>query len=323
MRVLIITSEWPSFIYPERVPFLVDEVKSLQKAGLSMEIFAFQGEKNLINYMKYWLAVRKKHNFDQFDLIHAHFGQSGLLSLPSRKPLVVTFHGSDLQGIVNLDGNYSFEGRILQFVSWFISQKAHQVIVSSEHLKKFLPKKLRVHVIPPGIDLDLFKPMPQKEVRCQLGLSLEKLLVIFLGNPKNPVKRYHLAEESVNILRKRMNVELIPLYGISHRKVPLFMNASDALILTSIHEGSPTVIKEALACNLPIVSVDVGDVYHRISNVSGCVLCAKDNPELIAEGLAKVLCSRTRIKGREAVADCDLKLTAEKITAVYRSALCH
>ena len=99
------------------------------------------------------------------------------------------------------------------------------------------------------------------------------------------------------------------------------MSAADALVLTSMHEGSPNVVKEALACNLPVVAVDVGDVRHRIGAVAGCVLCADDRPETVAAGLVAVLQRGRHIAGRETVLDLDERITAEKTIAVYRQAI--
>jgi glycosyltransferase involved in cell wall biosynthesis len=108
---------------------------------------------------------------------------------------------------------------------------------------------------------------------------------------------------------------------VPHALVPVYMNACDALVLTSRHEGSPTVIKEALACNLPIVTVDVGDVHQRLDPVEGCLVCANDAPETIAAGLAQVLQSGGRVAGREAVAELDERVIVQKIVDLYRAVL--
>lgn len=154
-----------------------------------------------------------------------------------------------------------------------------------------------------------------------MSLPLDKSLVLFAADPKRTVKRFQLAEKSVQLVKSRLDVELIVISGIPHDEVPLYMNACDALILTSHHEGSPTVVKEALACNLPIVSVDVGDVRERIVGIEGCLLCYDDSPEAIADRIAHVLEASTRVPGREAVADLDERINAQKIISVYRQVL--
>jgi glycosyltransferase involved in cell wall biosynthesis len=130
-----------------------------------------------------------------------------------------------------------------------------------------------------------------------------------------------LAQAAVDLVRRTFNVELITVSGVPHKLVPLYMNACDVLILTSKHEGSPTVVKEALACDLPIVSVDVGDVRNRIEGIQGCILCSDDSPETIASALSRIFQHRNRIQGRETVADLREELIVEKIIGVYRSAI--
>jgi teichuronic acid biosynthesis glycosyltransferase TuaC len=322
VRVLMITNEWPTPEHPEWGPFIVQQVEYLRKAGVDVEVFSFHGKGNPINYLRAWLRLRRLHDMQQFDLIHAQFGQSGLVALPSRLPMIVTCWGSDLQGIVGANGRYTVAGRVLQLLSRYVARHAKEIIVVSERLAKCLPHGLPVHVIPHGVDLDRFRPIPQPEARRQLRLPLDKRLVLFAAlNPREPVKRHHLAQEAVALLRTQFDVELVTVSGVPHELVPVYMNACDVLVVTSRHEGSPTVVKEALACNLPVVSVDVGDVRQRIEGVQGCVLCADDSPETIAEGLAQVLRVRSRIRGRDTVADLDVRVVAQRIIEVYRSAL--
>jgi teichuronic acid biosynthesis glycosyltransferase TuaC len=256
----MITSEWPIGNHPEQGVFVVQQVKDLRKANVAVTVFPFRGNKNPVNYLKSWWSLRRQHDFDRFDLIHAQFGQSGLLALPARVPMVVTFHGSDLQGDVGSDGRYTKAGMALQLVSRYIASRAKEIIVVSEHLK-YLLHRSKVHVIPCGVDLDLFRPIPQLQARKELGLPSGKPLVLFAAlNPENPVKRYALAQQAVTLLKSKFDVELITVCRAPHESMPLYMNACDVMVLTSKHEGSSTVVKEGLACNLPVVSVDVGDV---------------------------------------------------------------
>jgi teichuronic acid biosynthesis glycosyltransferase TuaC len=177
------------------------------------------------------------------------------------------------------------------------------------------------HVIPSGLDVELFRPMPQTEARRRVGLPLDKHLILFVGNPERPEKRYDLARAALAMLHNQLIVELVVVNDIPHAVIPYYMNACDALLLTSSHEGSRNVVKEALACNLPVVSVDVGDVRQRIGCIEACVLGADDLPETIAAGLAQVLSRRTRINGRRTVRDLDEKRLAERVIAVYEQAI--
>jgi teichuronic acid biosynthesis glycosyltransferase TuaC len=316
----MVTSEWPSAGEPYRVPFLVQQVRHLRALSLTVDVFAFKGQKNPANYLKAWLRLRQQHHLANYDIIHAHFGQSGLLALPVKRPLVVTFHGTDLQGDVAHDGGYSRKGRLLPWLSYRVARKASAVILVAAHLKRFIPPAVSATVIPCGVDLELFHPAPREQARRRLGLPLDKKLVLFAANPQRPVKRYNLAQAAVHALADS-KVELVTTGAVAHTDMPIYMNACDALLLTSRHEGSPTVVKEALACNLPVVSVSVGDVAERLAGVAGCLVCNHDSPNAIAVALKEVLRNGRSSNGRAAIATLDERLMARQILSVYRRLL--
>jgi glycosyltransferase involved in cell wall biosynthesis len=202
-----------------------------------------------------------------------------------------------------------------------VARRADGVIVVSPAFKKLLPER-GCQVIPSGLDLELFRPASRSEARQELGLDPDAHLVFFGGDPTVARKRVGLAESAVEMLRGSFpDVQMIKPHNIPHEQMPLYMNACDALVLTSLHEGSPNVVKEALACNLPVVSVDVGDVRQRIGKIDGCVVCANDEAPTIAGGLAAVLKSGRRIHGRETVADLDEVQLTQRVIEVYHSAL--
>ena len=130
-----------------------------------------------------------------------------------------------------------------------------------------------------------------------------------------------MAQAALAKLHGQLSVELLVVKNVPHAVIPYYMNACDALLLTSSHEGSPNVVKEALACNLPVVSVNVGDVRQRIGNIEGCVLCADDLPQTIAAGLAQVLSRKERINGRRTVRNLDENRLVERVIAVYEQAI--
>lgn len=315
------TSEWPTPAHPEWVPFIVQQVACLRAAGLEVDVFPFRGAAKPANYLGSWRRLRRDLDLSQYDVIHAHFGQSGLICLPKPAPLVITFHGSDLQGIVRPDGNYAFSGRVLRQVSRLVARFADQVIVVSQHLTKYLPLGKSPHIIPGGIDLDLFQPQDLHAVRQRLGLAVDKRLVLFPADPHNPVKRYQLAVDAVSRLLPDIELELIVIQGVPHAEMPLYLNACDALLITSHHEGSPTVVKEALACNLPVVSVDVGDVRELVAGLPGCVVCENDTPETIARDLRLALERIHRPRLRPAVAHLAESQVAARVIQVYERAL--
>ena len=319
LHVLMVTSEWPTAARPEWVPFIVQQVDYLRQAGIDVDVFPFRGAKNPVNYLKAWLAAQKKMRSQNYDVVHAQFGQSGLIGLPKRLPLVVTFHGSDLQGDVSPDGHYTFHGRLLQVISKFVAWCADEVIVVSAALGQTLGQRSSYHLIPSGLDLNLFQPMDRAKARQELGLPQNKKLVLFGGRPEMPVKRYALARQAVSLIQYP-EVELIALSSVAHQKMPLYINACDVIVLTSLHEGSPTIVKEALACNIPIVSTDVGDVRERIDSIDGCIVCEDDRPGTIAAGLTKVLKRAERIEGRKTVLELDEHRLAQKLLSVYQAA---
>jgi glycosyltransferase involved in cell wall biosynthesis len=320
-RVLLVTSEWPSPEHPNAGIFIQREVDCLRAAGAEIEVFAFRGRQQPGRYLAAWRELRRRFDLRQFDLLHAEFGQSGLVVWPAPRPLVITFQGSDLQGILGPDGRYTLAGRLLQRLSRALARRASEVIVVAEHLKNYLPVGVTAHVIPGGVDFERFRPLDRADARRALGLPPGRRLVLFAANPANPVKRFGLAQAALERLDPALNAELLTVSGRPHEQIPLYMNAADALLLTSRHEGSPNVVKEALACDLPVVSVDVGDVRSHLARVPGCALCADDRPETIAQALGAVLAAGQRVRGRAAIADLDERVIARRVLAVYAAAL--
>lgn len=322
IRVLMITTEWPAPGMSRTAHFIKRQADFLRAAGVDVEVFTFYSGKNPFNYAKAWARIQIKLRREQYDLVHAQFGQSGLVALPKRIPLVVTFRGSDVLGIVgDRDGRYTRLTGIQRGVSQMVARRADACIVVSEHMKASLPSSTDAHVIPSGIDFQLFSPIPQDEARKRLGLPAGDRLILFVGRPTQARKRYWLSKRAVEILNQKLEAKLIVAWRVSHTDIPLYMSAADALSFTSMQEGSPNVVKEALACNLPIVAVPVGDVAERIHGVEGCELCADEKPETIAAALERVLRRGQRTSGREAVQNLDEKLIAKSVIDVYQSVL--
>jgi len=317
--VLLVTTEWPTNEHPSHVPFLVSEVEHLRKFGVTVEIFYFRGSANALNYLRAFRRLHAILRINKFDLIHAQWGQSAIPTFFTKLPLVVTFRGSDLQGIADKNGKYTWKGRLLSLVSRWVANRADAIILVSESLSKFLPQNKRYTVVPSGVDLHLFKPMSSRASREVLGLDPGKYYVLFAGNPSRLEKRYPLAAEAVKLLNRHVEAKLFYAEKVTIDKMPFFMNSANVLLLTSLHEGSPNVVKEALACNIPVVSVDVGDVKQRISSIPGCYICRPD-PEDIASALKKVLLNPiTDFNGRDSVTDLDENILARKVIDVYRS----
>lgn len=321
IRVLMITAGWPQPGQPQTTHFIKRQVDFLRAEGVDVDVFHIKGKKRPDIYMRHWLKVRSRLTPRRYDLVHAQFGQSGLLALPKRLPLVVTFRGSDLLGLVGRNGRHRRLGKFLQAGSRLVARRADAVILVSEHMKAELPTSLPVNVIPSGLDLALFRSLPREEARQRLGFSNDSRLVLFAGDPKSPRKRHWLAHAAMARLTERMPAELVVAWGVPHDDMPLYMSACDALLFTSMQEGSPNVVKEALACDLPVVSVRVGDVPHRLGNIDGCEVCPDEDPETLAAAVERVLVRGKRIAGRGLVQDLDERNIARQVIAVYRSVL--
>ncbi len=315
MKILAVTTEW------EKAPFVRQQIAFLQRLGHQVDVFHFQGRKNPINYLRAWWRLRRQYDPARYDVLHAHFGQSGMVLLPRKRPLVVTFRGSDLQGVIGHRGRVTLPGRVLQSVSRFVASRADRIIVVSEHMAAFLPPGARYDVLPSGLDLSLFKPMDRMACREELGLPADKKLILFGGRPETARKRVPLAQAAVALLKKEVDAELVLMNSVPHERMPMYHNACDVVFLTSVHEGSPNIVKEALACNVPVVSVDVGDVRERIAGIEGCYLVQEDTPEALAAALARALKTGREIAGRHRVRSLSEEQTVERLQAIYDSAI--
>jgi teichuronic acid biosynthesis glycosyltransferase TuaC len=321
IRVLMVTSDWLWNSWGGPAVFIARQADHLRRAGVHVDLFPFKGERRISNYFAAWREVQSRLRHGSYDLVHAQFGQSGLTALPTRVPLVVTFRGDDLEGIIGENGRYIPSGWLLRLVSRTVARRAKAAIVVSEHMRQHLPRSVNAQVLPSGIDFELFRPEPQQLARARLGLAADRKLVLFVGNPDLARKRFGLARAAVEIVNRSMPTELIAGWGRPHQEIVSLMNACDALLFTSMQEGSPNAVKEALACNLPVVSVKVGDVALRLHGIAGCELCPDDRAETIAGALDRVLRQGTRTGSRVAVQDLDERLLTERLIDIYRSVL--
>ena len=322
IRVLMLTTGWPQPGKPQTTHFIKRQADFLRAAGIDVDVFYFRGWGNPFNYLRAWVRVQLRLLTRRYDLVHAQWGQSALPAFPKRLPLVITFRGGDLHGRVDASGRQLLSGRMLQAFCRYAAKRAEAVIVVSKHMRDLIPStSAPVYVVPSGLDLDLFREIPRDEARGYLGLPLDRKLVLFAGDPTSVRKRHSLAQAAVELLNHSLPAELIVTWGVGHAEMPYYMSACDAMVFTSMQEGSPNVVKEALACNLPVVSVPVGDVPRRLRGVDGCELCEDERPETIAAALERVLRRGGRAAGREAVRDLDEHLTTEKVVSIYRAAL--
>lgn len=283
--------------------------ESLRKAGIDIRYFTIKG-KGLSGYIKNIFPLRKYLRTNRFDVVHAHYSLSAFTaSLAGAKPLVVSLMGSDIRGLKC----YRLMMKLFNYLSW------DKVIVKSFDMKRSLGFG-DCEIIPNGVDFQTFKPRNKNDSITCTGLSPDNKNIIFAAkNPGQKVKNFMLAEKSVSLIKNK-NVKLIPLSGKTQQELVDYYNAADLLLLTSLSEGSPNVIKEAMACNLPVVSTDVGDVKELIGNMEGCYITSFD-PEDAADKIKKALDFGKRTKGRENIRSLDVNIIAEKIIKVYEEVL--
>lgn len=262
--------------------------------------------RSLGDYGRFYLTALRR-SFGSFDLVHANYGLSAppAVAQPNH-PTVVSLWGSDLFG------EYGWITRLA-------TRFADEVIVMSPEMADRLP--VSCHVIPYGIDIDQFEPRSPLEAKRDLGWDPGRKHVLFPYPKTQEVKDYPRARRVVALAEERVDdpVILQQVYGVPYEDMATYMNAADALLLTSKHEGSPSTVKEALACNLPVVSTAVGDVPERLDGVSHSFIGHTDQ-ELV-DGLVKVLKRDTRSNGRAFVDDLSTERMGERIHAVYESAL--
>lgn len=269
MKVLVVCS----YNRGQISPFISEQVKSLRESGVLIEFFLIRG-KGAFGYLRNIPSLKNGIKYYAPDLIHAHFGLTGLLCNLQRKvPVITTFHGCDIN-VIWL--------RILSAIPLIFSK--HCIFVSKEIARKSYLKR-GYSIIPSGIDLELFYPIEKVEARSQLKLDNSAKLVLFSGSFNEKVKNYQLALSAIKLIK---GVKLIELKGYSRNEVNLLINACDVALLTSFREGSPQFIKEAMACNCPIVSTDVGDIRSMISGIDGCFIADFD-PNEIALKIKKAL----------------------------------
>ncbi|MCU0287420.1 MAG: glycosyltransferase family 4 protein [Acidobacteria bacterium] len=299
-------------------PFIRSQGESLKQNGIDLDFFPIKG-KGMKQYSRHIFILKKFLKKNKYDIIHAHYGLCGIVAYfaARREPLVVSFMGDDLVGENRLDGSYTWIGNLLVSLNkWFAGKKFKTVIVKSAQMQKILGSTNSI-VLPNGVDFKRFYPMDKHDAREQLGIPQEERMILFVGDPRRPEKNFSLAEHAAALLPgKSYNLRIIQ--GVPHDSLNRYYNAADACLLTSFHEGSPNVIKEAMACNCPIVSTDVGDVRQVIGNTAGCYISSFD-PGDVAEKLKLALASGQRTNGRDNIRHLESGIIAEKLIDIYQN----
>lgn len=280
------------------------------------------------NLRKVWSQMRAQRRLVLVyrpSIVHAHYGSltgfiCALVSFVSRVPLVITYRGSDLNPSPS-DG--VLRSAAQKLLSRLAALGACGIICVSRQVRdKLWWGRRKAVVIPSGVDMELFQLIPQKEARRRLGWGDDERIVLFNAGRTPVVKRLDLAEASVALMRKLIGeVRLIVLYGDTpHDEMPLYLSGADCVLMTSDYEGSPNIVKEALACGLPIVSVDVGDIAERLDGVHPSRIVACD-ARAIGSAAAEIVLSGQRSNGRDAIRNLSATAVRDKILEVYHRVL--
>jgi teichuronic acid biosynthesis glycosyltransferase TuaC len=324
LRVLVATNMYPTEASPSYGAFVENQVQSLRRAGALVDVVFIDGRRAVATYAIAPRRIRGLARSGRFDLVHAHYGLTAWAAMFQDLPLVVSYVGDDLLGTPRVRGRLTVKSRISRRLSQAAAHRAAAIICVSENLREALwdpADRARAHVIPLGVDTDAFAPGERRAARLRLGVGADERLVLFPNTPTEPRKRLDLAERAIAHLNaKGQAVRLWVVAGVPHHAMPDYFRAADCLLLTSDWEGSPLVVREALSADLPVVSVDAGDVRLWVERVPGCQIVARD-PESIAAGLGDVLRNARRVDGAAIRSELGIDRVVASVADVYRAVL--
>jgi len=264
--------------------FFRKQVRALEAHDVectTVSVPADAGDRTLAEYLTFYARALRR-SFEPFDLVHANYGLVGVPALAQpRRPVVLTLWGSELMG----------ENAWLTELSRTAASRADAVVVPSAAMSRELP--CPHHVVPFGVDTELFRPIDRDAARDRVGWDRDERVVLFPYDPNRAVKNYSLARSVVE--RLPVEATLRTVSGVSHDEMPYYMSASDALLVTSDRESGPMVVREAVACEVPVVSTDVGFVADVLDGVENTAVCRTED-ELVA-ALASVVRNRARAGG--------------------------
>lgn len=298
--------------------FFEQQIEILEKKGIDCTVCVVPGSeqidgnmgsrRGIREYLQYLPQVRRELRHGEYDLIHANYG----LTIPYaatqfQLPVVLTLWGSDVIGV---------DGVVTKAFAW----RADAVTVRSTEMRELIGRH-DAHIVPSGVDVERFRPIDRSEARTRVGWDMGDRHVLFPYSPEYERKNFPLAKQVVDQAGKKLgrDITLQTISGVDHEQMPYYMNAADCVLLTSEHEGSPNTVKEAMACNVPVVSTDVGDVQERLDGVSPGGVGSSET-ELI-QLVCEVLKSHGRSDGRKAVMEVSWDRIGDKILDIYHSVL--
>ena len=319
MKVLIVTAMYPTAENPAFGSFVRCQELFLRRAGVDVDVLVLKGKHRKLIYLKGVFHLRQR--LKGVSLVHAHYAYVGAVARTQWKtPIVLTYHGDDALGTVCEKGTISRRSRIVTAACRGLARHCDAVIVQSREMASRF-RHGNVHILPHEVDLETFQPTEIRDARVQLGLTMSKKYLLFAADPRVPVKNFPLAKAAADLLKARdTNVEMLVVCREPQIRLALYMSACDALVFPSYQEGSPNIVKQAMACNLPIVATSVGDVPEVIGNTRGCYI-SEPNPESFARLLGHITASPFRTEGREQVRHLSGSAVADRLITVYEEVL--
>jgi teichuronic acid biosynthesis glycosyltransferase TuaC len=260
VRVLVVTNFMPDASAPQRGRWVRDQVDEVRRRGIEVDLFAFPPGRN--EYLPATRRLRALLRKERFDLVHAHYGLAGWVArLAGASPLIVTFHGTDVR--------HHLVGHLSRRLAWRVDLVAgvSRALFEEEQGRPGLPPVPGSAVLPCGPDLSRFEPMPREEARHALGLDPGGSFLFFPANPARPEKRHDRAAK----LAAACGAELLSGGSIEPEQMPLWMNAANAVLVTSEYEGFGMAAIEALACDVPVLSTPVGVAPYALGGIDGCL----------------------------------------------------
>jgi glycosyltransferase involved in cell wall biosynthesis len=303
--------------------FVRRQIASVAKAGVQVNTFFLTSRTNPLTIGRESFRLERLIAEFRPHVVHAQFGTvTALISaMVSRPPLVITFRGSDINKVGSDGALRSALGRLFSQVA---ALRAGRIVCVSTRLRDQIwwPSN-KVTVQPNGVDMTLFQPMPIDEARATLSWPRDEPVVLFNSGGAPRVKRLDLATEAMGVVKRSLpHARLHVMNGdVAPADVPIYLNAANVLLVTSDSEGSPNIVRESLSCNLPIVSVDVGDVRERIEGVEpSCIVSRR--PADIAREVCRVLGTGARSNGRASMERLSEEGVARRLVSIYED-LCH
>lgn len=293
-------------------PFVQSQFDSLKAEGLDMILSPVTGH-GAKAYLKAMRELRYLVKEQKPDIVHAHYSVCGYVAT-----MATAFTKTKV--LVSILGSFPKKSVKLYTVRYFIQHVWDKTLVKSQRTADQLG--INLPVVPNGVNLEQFNIIDQQKARELCGFENGKKYVIWCSNPSRPEKNFALAEQAIALLKDE-NVILYPVFNKTHNEVAQYMCAADALLLTSKNEGSPNVIKEAMACNCPIVSTDVGDVSVVTKGVEGVRVAKDETSKSVSMALKQVLSFAGRTEGRNHLVEIGLasNKVAERINELYEEML--